>query len=196
MYFQANLLPVGCAELPQFVERPADLLDCFLIGYAFGQIVGLDLDARAAAIVGQLDVLFCPLDLLLQPILIGVVEGEVRPGPHQRDGAVGETLPDRAPLDLAQVSLHAMRVLRPQFNAQDAGPFAVRDQRREVPILAPEVCHQPEFHLGAAGVRPHEDLAEWASGHGPCAQRDRTLEKLPACAVNYAHAAVLPKICP
>ena len=40
-----------------------------------------------------------------------------------------------------------MFVLCAQFDPQHARSLAVLDHRRQVPVLAPQVCHQTELHL-------------------------------------------------
>ena len=121
-----------------------------------------------------------------------IVEREVRPQPHQRHAAVGESLLDLPPLGLGQARLHAVRVFRSQFHAQNAGLLAVGDHRRQVPVLSPQVGHEPELHLRARLLGGH-DPPERTGRDDSCAQNHGTPEKLPACAANCAHIAAFQR---
>ena len=58
----------------------------------------------------------------------------------------------------AEARLDAVRVRGAQFDAQHARLLAVGDQRRQVPVLAPEVGDQPELHLEILGPDCSQDV--------------------------------------
>jgi hypothetical protein len=92
----------------------------------------------------------------------GIVESLVAADADQRHAAVGKPLLHLQPLRSGRRGLDLVRVRRPQLDSQRAGLLAVRQQRRQVPILAPLIRDQTEG-----------DVLAFGCGGGGTGQRER-----------------------
>ena len=167
VHLQADLLPVVGTERAHDVQRFADLLDGLLPRNVLLEAVGLHLDAAGAHVVTELDEGLGGFDSRLEPLGVGVVESFVAAQADQGHRAVGEPLLDLHSLAQVERRLDAVGVGCTKLHAKRVGRFAVADQRREVPILAPVVGHQPEGHLRARLLGPFGRPSAQRSG-GQC----------------------------
>ena len=116
--------------------------------HAFRQIVGPNFDAAAAHVVAQFDERLGRLDRGGEFAWIRGVKFLGTSQTNQRHGAVGKASFHFASLAGIETRFDAMLVGRAQLDAECAGFLAIGQQRRQVPIGAPLVSHEPEPHFG------------------------------------------------
>ena len=93
MHFEPDLLAIVHAESGYFVECLFDSLDGNLGGLCIlVEVVGLDLDTRASAILTELNEILRGLNGLLQGLGVGMIEGLIAANAYKVHGAVVEAL--------------------------------------------------------------------------------------------------------
>jgi hypothetical protein len=90
-----------------------------------------------------------------------------------------QVMPLSAPLGVGQLRLDLVRVLGPQLDAQQVRLLAVRQQRRQIPVGAPQVRHQAQRDRNIFGRRLRRPRRQRRQTHGGPGSRGGS-EKLSA----------------
>ena len=96
--------------LSKFAEGAPDLFEGLFLGDLFGETVGSNLDAGGADVVGELEVLFCGLDVCAETGGVGRVVVESGPEGIEFDGGTGEAAVDLGAFARGEVDLHPVHV--------------------------------------------------------------------------------------
>lgn len=149
--FEPDLLSVVRAEGSQFVERFPDLFDGYSVFDAIVEAVRFYFYAGPSDAAAEYNEFFCRVDRAFEFVGIRGVKVFVAADADHGDGGVVESFLDVFALLHGEVAFNAVRVGSAEFHAEDFRGFAVRDERGQVPFLAPEVRDEAEVEAFRCG---------------------------------------------
>jgi hypothetical protein len=109
--------------------------------------VRFDFDSGSADVVTEDNKRLRRVDRFRDDSRIGIVIAFVAANPDAFDFGVGESLADFHAFRLSKSGLNSMFVSRAKFNAQATRLGTIRNQRRQIPVLAPLVSDQPKLDV-------------------------------------------------
>jgi hypothetical protein len=141
------LLPVPGGEFAQFAEGVADLSQGFFHRHFLRQPVWPDLDAGRPYVVGEHNVFFRRLDVLLQLGLVDSVVIERTAQARQLHRRIGKPFFHLGALGLVERDLDAVLVRRAQLDSFEFSLGAILDDGRDIPVHREIVGDSAQPHL-------------------------------------------------